>query len=44
MYIKDHRAKVLLGLARGRRKYDKRQVMAKRDADREMRREAGSRG
>ncbi len=44
LYIKDHRAKVLLGLARGRRKYDKRQVLAKRDAEREMRREVHSRG
>lgn len=43
LYIKDHRAKVLLGLARGRRKYDKRQVIAKRDADREMRREIRNR-
>ena len=31
-------AKVQLALARGRRQYDKRQVIAKRDADREMER------
>ncbi len=31
-------AKVELALARGRRQYDKRQVIAKRDADREMER------
>jgi len=37
MYLKNHRIKLELGLARGRRKYDKRQVIAKRDADRRMR-------
>ena len=31
-------AKVELALARGRRQYDKRQLIAKRDADREMER------
>ena len=35
VYFKDGRAKVELGLARGRRQYDKRQAIAKRDADRE---------
>ncbi len=35
IYFRDGRAKVELGLARGRRQYDKRQVLAKRDADRE---------
>ena len=37
LYIRDHRVKLLLGLGRGRRKYDKRQVIAKRDAERRMR-------
>ena len=38
LYFKDGRAKVELGLGRGRRSYDKRQAIAKRDADREARR------
>ena len=38
LYIKGHVAKVELGLARGRRQYDKRKVIAQRDADREMER------
>ena len=37
LYIKRHRAKVELGVARGRRKYDKRQAIAKRDSERRMR-------
>lgn len=36
LYIKDGKAKLELGLARGRRKYDKRREMADRDAEREM--------
>lgn len=35
LYFKDGRAKVELALGRGRHTYDKRQVIAKRDADRE---------
>jgi SsrA-binding protein len=35
LYFKDGRAKVDLALARGRRTYDKRQLLARRDADRE---------
>ncbi|HET6951329.1 MAG TPA: SsrA-binding protein SmpB [Acidimicrobiales bacterium] len=35
LYWKDGRAKVELALARGRRTYDKRQVLATRDAERE---------
>jgi SsrA-binding protein len=31
-------AKLEVGLGRGRKQYDKRQVMAKRDADRQMQR------
>ena len=38
LYLKDGRAKVELGLVRGRKQYDKRQVIAKRDADRDMQR------
>ena len=36
LYLKDGKAKVELGLARGRRQYDKRREMAERDAEREM--------
>jgi len=36
LYLKDGKAKLELGLARGRRKYDKRREMADRDAEREM--------
>lgn len=35
LYFKDGRAKVELGLARGKRTYDKRQTIAKREAERE---------
>jgi SsrA-binding protein len=41
MYFKDGKVKVELGLARGRKAYDKRQAIAKRDADREIARAAG---
>ncbi len=40
IYFKDGRAKVELGLGRGRRLYDKRHLIAARDADREAAREA----
>jgi SsrA-binding protein len=43
MYFKEGRVKVELGLGRGKKSYDKRQVMAKRDADRELARYAGRR-
>ncbi len=36
LYLKDGRAKLELGLAHGRRKYDKRRELAERDANREM--------
>jgi SsrA-binding protein len=36
LYLKDGRAKVELALVRGRKRYDKRAVLAKRDADREV--------
>jgi SsrA-binding protein len=39
LYFKDGRAKIELGLARGKRTYDKRQDLAKRDAAREVDRE-----
>jgi len=40
IYFKDGRAKVEIALARGRRRYDKRQAIATRDAERESAREA----
>jgi SsrA-binding protein len=43
VYFRDGRAKVELGLGRGKKLYDKRQSMAKRDADRELERYAGRR-
>lgn len=43
LYFKDGRAKLELGLGRGRRTVDKRQLIAKRDADREARRELAER-
>lgn len=39
MYLKDGRAKVEIALVRGKRLYDKRDAVAERDADRELRRE-----
>jgi SsrA-binding protein len=44
LYFSDGWAKVELGLARGKRSYDKRQTLAKRDADREISRAMGRRG
>ena len=38
LYFKDGRVKVELGLARGRKRYDKRQLLSQRDADLELRR------
>src|SRR3954453_3431028 len=38
LYFKNGRAKVELGLGKGRKRYDKRQVLAQRDADLEARR------
>lgn len=43
LYFKDNRAKLELGLGKGRKTVDKRQVIAKRDADREARRELAAR-
>ena len=42
IYIKGHVAKVELGLARGKRRYDKRQAIINRDMDREARRAVGA--
>lgn len=36
MYLKDGRAKVELGLARGKKKYDKREAIKKREMQREL--------
>lgn len=44
VYFSDGWAKVEIGLARGKKTYDKRQDLAKRDADREIARAAGRRG
>lgn len=45
VYLKDGRAKLDIALARGKKLYDKRQEIAKRDAEREMARETrGRRG
>ena len=38
MYLKDGRAKVEVALVRGKRLYDKRDAVAERDMDRELRR------
>jgi SsrA-binding protein len=43
LYIKRGRAKLELGLAEGKRQYDKREVIARRDADREIDRAMKSR-
>ncbi|MDA0262547.1 MAG: SsrA-binding protein SmpB [Chloroflexi bacterium] len=42
VYIKKHVAKVELGLARGKRQYDKRRTIMDRDMDREARRAMGA--
>jgi SsrA-binding protein len=44
MYLKDGLAKVELALVRGRKRYDKRAVLAKRDADREIARGMRNKG
>ena len=38
LYLKDGKAKVEIAVARGRRQYDKREAIAKREADREIER------
>ncbi|QOC93532.1 SsrA-binding protein SmpB [Micromonospora craniellae] len=44
VYFSDGWAKVEIGLAKGKKAYDKRQDLAKRDADREIMRAVGRRG
>jgi SsrA-binding protein len=43
LYFRDGKVKVELGLARGKKRYDKRQDLARRDADREVARALGRR-
>jgi SsrA-binding protein len=43
VYFSDGWAKVEIGLARGKKSYDKRQSLAKRDAEREISRVMGTR-
>jgi SsrA-binding protein len=43
LYFKGNKVKVELGLAKGKRHYDKRQTIAKRDAEREMAKRQGAR-
>jgi SsrA-binding protein len=43
MYFSEGKVKVEIALARGKRSYDKRQDLARRDADREVRRALGRR-
>jgi SsrA-binding protein len=38
LYLRDGRAKLEIGLARGKKRYDKRAAIAKRDAERQMQR------
>jgi SsrA-binding protein len=38
LYLRNNRAKVEIALVRGKKLYDKRRAIAKRDADREMQR------
>jgi SsrA-binding protein len=44
LYIKDSLAKVEVALAKGKKLYDKREAIARRDADREMERAVKRRG
>jgi len=43
VYLKDGRAKIEIALARGKKLYDKRETIAKRDAEREAKRDAHQR-
>ncbi len=36
LYLKNNKAKLLIGLARGKKNYDKRETIKKRDLDREL--------
>ena len=44
MYLKNGRLKIEIALARGKRQYDKRQAIARRDAERQVDREMKERG
>lgn len=44
VYLKEGRAKVDIAVAKGKKLYDKRETIAKRDAEREMARETRGRG
>ncbi len=44
LYLKDGKAKLEIGLGRGKKKYDKREAIAKRDAERAMQRAVRRRG
>ena len=44
IYFKKNKAKVERGLAKGKRKYDKREILKRKDIEREMRREIKERG
>ena len=44
VYIKGNRAKLELGLAKGKRLYDKREAIAKKDAERELERDWHDKG
>jgi SsrA-binding protein len=44
LYFKDGRAKVAISLAKGKKEYDKRETLKRRDADREARAAIRSRG
>jgi SsrA-binding protein len=44
LYLKDGRAKVEIALARGKKQYDKRETIAKRDSKRQMERALKERG
>ena len=41
LYLKDGRAKILLGIARGKKLYDKRQSLKEKDIKREMEKNIG---
>ena len=44
VYLKNGRAKVEIALAKGKKRHDKRQVIAKRDVERELQRQLQNRG
>ncbi|AEB08632.1 SsrA-binding protein SmpB [Desulfobacca acetoxidans] len=43
LYFRDHRIKIALGLAKGKKKYDKRETIRRRDEEREMQRQKKNR-